>query len=310
MNDIEMEQKALKMSNEKFTPDLIVCPFEILSDERLTLRHIRTLLAIFSWRKKNTSTARVSREMLSERTGYPVTRVSQITSELEQMGWLKKTGNGGKSQWSEYQICDIETSLNSNQNGNGIEPSNGNQNGNGYQIGNGYQNGNQTVTDLDSNGYQNGNQTVTDLDSNGYQNGNQTVTKTVRGIDTGIVQEELKTGIVQEEYPREALPEWLDVELWNDWLDSRKKLKAQNSPRAIAIILKKLTDWHKQGHNPNSLIETALVNGWKDCYLPRQANSTKPQDDGYADFVAQTERWEAMQGGNHGNHNAIEGAWQ
>jgi hypothetical protein len=271
------------MSNEKFTPDLIVCPFEILSDERLTLRHIRTLLAIFSWRKKNTSTARVSREMLSERTGYPVTRISQITSELEQMGWLKKTGNGGKSQWSEYQICDIETSLNSNQNGNGC------QNGNGYQ---------------------NSNQTVTDLDSNGYQNGNDTVTKTVTGIDTGIVQEELKTGIVQEEYPRESLPEWLDVELWNDWLKVRVKQKAQNTPRAIAIILKKLTEWHKQGHNPNSLIETALVNGWKDCYLPRQANSNKPQDDGYADFVAQTERWEAMQGGNHGNHNAIEGVWQ
>jgi hypothetical protein len=108
----------------------------------------------------------------------------------------------------------------------------------------------------------------------------------------------------------ESLPEWLDVELWNDWLKVRVKQKAQNTPRAIAIILKKLTDWHKQGHNPNSLIETALVNGWKDCYLPRQANSTKPQDDGYADFVAQTERWEAMQGGNHGNHNEIEGTWQ
>jgi hypothetical protein len=26
--------------------------------------------------------------------------------------------------------------------------------------------------------------------------------------------------------------------------------------------------------------------------------------------VAQTERWEAMQGGNHGNHNEIEGTWQ
>lgn len=108
----------------------------------------------------------------------------------------------------------------------------------------------------------------------------------------------------------EALPVWLDVELWNDWLKVRVKLKAQNTPRAIAIILKKLNDWHKQGHNPNSLIETALVNGWKDCYLPRQANSTKPQDDGYADFLAQTERWEAMQGGNNGNHNAIEGVWQ
>lgn len=89
-----------------------------------------------------------------------------------------------------------------------------------------------------------------------------------------------------------ALPDWLDVDLWNDWLDSRKKLKAVNSERALAIILKKITAWQEQGHNPNSIIETSLVNGWKDCYLPKQANG-KPTDDGYADFVAQTEAWEA-----------------
>lgn len=165
--------------DRKFAPDLIVAPFELLSDERLTLRHIRTLLAIFSWRKKNTSVARVSREMLSERTGYPLSRISTLTTELEQMGWLKKTGNGGKSQWSEYQICDIENTVNSYQNSNRSIKLNNNQNGNGYQF---------------SNGYQNGNQTVTDLDSNGYQFGNDTVTNSVRGIDTGIVQEELKTG--------------------------------------------------------------------------------------------------------------------
>lgn len=109
---------------------------------------------------------------------------------------------------------------------------------------------------------------------------------------------------------REALPVWLDVELWNDWLDSRKKLKAQNTPRALSIILKKLTDWYNQGLNPNSLIETSLVNGWKDCYLPKQTNSTKPQGDGYAEFVAQTERWETLQNGNQNNRSAIEGVWQ
>lgn len=258
--------------NNKFTPDLIVAPYELLSDDRLTLRHIRVLLAIFSWRKKNTSIARVSREMLSERTGYPLSRVSTLTTELEQLGWLKKTGNGGKSQWSEYQICDIENTVNGNQNGNGNQNSNGNQNGN---------------------------QTVTDLDSNGYQFGNDTVTDSVRGIDTGIVQEELKTGIVQEEYTRvNALPNWIDVGLWNEWLDSRKKLKAQNSPRALSIILKKLSEWKAQGFNPNTLIEKALVNGWKDCYPPKKTNTNRnSMDDGFADFVAQTERMEARSTG-------------
>ena len=96
----------------------------------------------------------------------------------------------------------------------------------------------------------------------------------------------------------EALPVWLDVELWNDWLDSRKKLKAQNSPRALSIILKKLSEWKAQGFNPNSLIETSLVNGWKDCYPPKQTNGNRnSMDDGFADFVAQTERMEARSTG-------------
>lgn len=93
-----------------------------------------------------------------------------------------------------------------------------------------------------------------------------------------------------------ALPNWLDVGLWNDWLDSRKKLKAVNSERALAIILKKLNEWQSQGHNPNTIIETSLVSGWKDCYLPKQANG-KTIDDGYADFIAQTERMEARSKG-------------
>ena len=132
-------------------PPLLIMPYEILQDERLSLRQIRVLMAIFSWRKKNTDLSRVSRQMLSERTGYPVNRISVITKELEAIGWIVKVGNGGKSQWNEYRINDLD-----------LGTSNGYQNGNGCQNGNGYQNGTQTVTDSVP-------QTVTDL---------------VRGIDT------------------------------------------------------------------------------------------------------------------------------
>ena len=78
-------------------PEFLILPYEILEDDRLTLRHIRVLMAIFSWRKKNTGLARVSRQMLSDRTGYPCSRVSEVTSELERMGWIEKVGNGGMS---------------------------------------------------------------------------------------------------------------------------------------------------------------------------------------------------------------------
>lgn len=107
---------------------LLVLPYEILSDTRLTLRHIRTLMAIFSWRKKNSSLARISREKISERTGYPIARVSEITTELSKLGWITKVGNGGKSQWCEYHINDLEDLPNTesvSQNSNGYQNSNG-----------------------------------------------------------------------------------------------------------------------------------------------------------------------------------------
>ena len=55
------------MSN--FQPNFLFLPYEILSDDRLTLRQIRVLMAILSWRKKNTNFSRNSRVMISEMLG-------------------------------------------------------------------------------------------------------------------------------------------------------------------------------------------------------------------------------------------------
>jgi hypothetical protein len=104
-------------------PDVLIMPTQIMCDDRLTFRHIKVLMAIFSWRKANTNLARVSRDMLSERSGFPLTRISTITTELEELGWIKKTGNGGKSQWSEYRVRELKNfkkkdKPNGNQNSN------------------------------------------------------------------------------------------------------------------------------------------------------------------------------------------------
>lgn len=158
----------------RFNPDFIILPFEVLQDDRLTLRQIRVLMAILSWRKKNTNVSAISREMISDRTGYPISRVSTITAELENLGWIKKEGNGGRSKWIRYQICDVNLAQDSAQNG--------------------YQNGNdlssnktvpETVTVTKT-------ETVTDSDLNGYQNGIETVTNSVTRIDTDKEQIEIQ----------------------------------------------------------------------------------------------------------------------
>ena len=97
------------MSVNKTYPPFLITPFEILTDKRLTLRQIRVLMAICSWRKSNTNLARISRQMISDRTGYSLTRVTDITTSLVKIGWLKKSGNLGKKQWSEYQLQELKS---------------------------------------------------------------------------------------------------------------------------------------------------------------------------------------------------------
>lgn len=193
-------------------PEYLIIPFEVLSDERLTLRQIRVLMAIFSWRKKNTGLARVSRELLSERTGYPLSRISTITSELVDLGWIENVGNGGKSQWSEYRVKDVSNSQ-----------ENGYQNGNGNQIGNGYQNGNETVTN-----------SVT-----------QTVTDSVRGIDTEVNNRSnnsnKKTKAKKAGLDFSKAPFGISHESIQNWIEHRDILKKPMTQRAFDLSLSNFT---------------------------------------------------------------------
>lgn len=157
----------------RYSPDFIIVPFDVLADDRLTLRQIRVLMSILSWRKKNTNVSAISREMIAERTGYPPSRVSTITSELETLGWIKKDGNGGRSRWIRYQICDVHINkkdgLNGYQNSDCLDDERIAETVTVTKT--------ETVTDSDLNGYRNSN-------LNGYQNGNETVTKRGTRIDT------------------------------------------------------------------------------------------------------------------------------
>ena len=170
-------------TNTKFKPDFIILPFDILQDDRLTLRQIRVLMAILSWRKKNTNVSAISREMIAERTGYQLSRISAITAELEKLGWIKKEGNGGRSKWIRYQICEVH--LNQNQDLNGT------------QIGNGLSS-DETVPESE---------TVTELDLNGTQIGIKTVPKSGTRIDTDKEQKEIQRDSAQKierAHPSEA----------------------------------------------------------------------------------------------------------
>lgn len=88
-----------------------IAPIEICLDDRLTKMQIKVLLALLSFRSKNTDTVWPKRETLSERCGYCPAVISRVTTQLVALGWLEKVGGGGYSKSCVYRITvpDLKT---------------------------------------------------------------------------------------------------------------------------------------------------------------------------------------------------------
>lgn len=88
------------------TPNIFaIVPIEVLQDSRLTFRQVRVLIALLSFRNKATNLTCPNREQLSERCGLHISHISNTTTELCALGWLKKSGKGGFSKSTRYEIC-------------------------------------------------------------------------------------------------------------------------------------------------------------------------------------------------------------
>lgn len=62
-----------------------------MADHRLTLIEVRVLMALFSYRGKNTNLVWPSRTQLSARCGYAEGTISNATKSLISKGWLRKS---------------------------------------------------------------------------------------------------------------------------------------------------------------------------------------------------------------------------
>jgi hypothetical protein len=65
------------------------------------------------------------------------------------------------------------------------------------------------------------------------------------------------------------LPAWIPESLWGRWLDHRKGIKAALTPRAAVQTLEGLAKAKGFGHDPQALMETAIVNGWRGCVFEK-----------------------------------------
>ncbi|WP_086931577.1 helix-turn-helix domain-containing protein [Agarilytica rhodophyticola] len=74
---------------------LIIAPLEAVTDDRLTGTERLVLLALYSFRGKDTNTVYPSLDALSERSRInDKTRISKITKSLSKKGWLSKQRRG------------------------------------------------------------------------------------------------------------------------------------------------------------------------------------------------------------------------
>lgn len=94
---------------------LIVAPLEVLTDRRLTDPERRVLLALFSFRGKNTNTVWPGLDSIADRAMVNDRgRVSKLTTSLAAKGWLTKKKRGFTG-CNEYTLSVPETeSLDSN----------------------------------------------------------------------------------------------------------------------------------------------------------------------------------------------------
>lgn len=92
---------------------LLIAPLECLVDDRLTDPERRVLLALFSFRGKDTNTVWPGLEAIAERALVKDTaRVSKLTSSLAKKGWLtkKKRGFTGTNKYI-LTVPDVPTKL-------------------------------------------------------------------------------------------------------------------------------------------------------------------------------------------------------
>jgi len=170
----------------------VFAPIDVFQDHRLTLMQTRVLLALFSFRSKNSNTVHPHRSTLADRVGYSEKVISRTTTQLVKQGWLVKTGNGGRNRPATYEITTPDFELIAQETVT------------------------DTVTDTES-------VTVTDQglkglpnqSLNGYRSGAETVTDPVRGIELTNNLEELNSNLVPATTPEAREPKKpITAETW------------------------------------------------------------------------------------------------
>lgn len=76
--------------------------------------------------------------------------------------------------------------------------------------------------------------------------------------------------VKKKEYnPLTPLPDFIDPEIWTKWVALRKEIKKPLTKTQAEAQVKKLTVWHNEGFDVNSILQDSTANGWQGLFKPK-----------------------------------------
>lgn len=62
------------------------------------------------------------------------------------------------------------------------------------------------------------------------------------------------------------LPDWIPADAWAAFLETRRRLRAPPTPRAIELLQAKLAELMRSGHSPRAVLEQSVERGWRGLF--------------------------------------------
>jgi len=73
-----------------------------------------------------------------------------------------------------------------------------------------------------------------------------------------------------------SFPDWLPVEAWNGFIEMRDRQGKMPTPRAVSLLLGKLSDFRAKGHDPGKVLDNSTLSNWLGLFEPKDDRNDRP----------------------------------
>lgn len=221
-----------------------ILPWEIAADTRLSARDLRVLIALLSFRRRDTGPFWATREQISERCGISANHVSDVTRRLEILGWLTKEGKGRTTTRYHFVVPESVDST---------VPTPGPS-----QAGDRPNQPSQAGDRCEPQPSQRGDSTVP---APGHSESHSDIQEQDQKQKQPPAQ---KPPAAREPMP--DVPDWIDSNAWRGFAEMRRRQRFPMTPRAAALVIRKLESLREHGHDPTAVLDQSTRNAWRDVY--------------------------------------------